>query len=220
MADTSNYPRSAHDASGNPLTRDDMISKLATLIKDIKFAMLTTEAEDGVLHSRPMATQDTEFDGDLWFFTGLSSSKVAELEWNPSVNLSYADPGASKYVSVSGNGKIVEDHAKARELWNDIYKAWFPKGLEDPELCLLKVEVTHAEYWEATSGKMVQVFGYLKALATGKPSAGEGAEHGTLNIEQGRARRASAASANSTDRPARNSADDDPDPNVLDATEF
>jgi general stress protein 26 len=174
--------------SSQDMTREQMIEKVGGLIKDVKMAMLTTEAEDGLLHSRPMATQHTDFDGTLWFFTGSDSGKVNELEWNPEVNLSYAQPSDSRYVSISGNGEIVNDRAKMEELWNDIYKAWFPKGLEDSNLCLLKVEVSSAEYWEAPSGKMVQIFGYLRALATGERSQGEGSEHGTIDIATDRAR--------------------------------
>jgi general stress protein 26 len=175
------------------MTHQQMIAKVGELIKDIKMAMLTTESEDGLLHSRPMATQQTDFDGTLWFFTGLSSGKVNELDWNPEVNLSYAQASDSRYVSISGNGEIVRDRPKMEELWNDIYKAWFPLGLDDPDLCLLKVEMSSAEYWEAPSGKMVQIFGYLKALATGEPSQGEGTEHGTIDIATGRARGAAAS---------------------------
>jgi general stress protein 26 len=41
--------------------------KLAKMIKDISFAMLTTVDADGNLHSRPMATMDNmeHFDGTL-----------------------------------------------------------------------------------------------------------------------------------------------------------
>ena len=49
---------------------NDNTKKLRELIKDIKYAMLTTTEDDGTLRSRPMATLQTEFDGDLWFFTG------------------------------------------------------------------------------------------------------------------------------------------------------
>jgi general stress protein 26 len=47
-------------------------------------------------------------------------------------------------------------------------KAWFPEGLEDPTLCLLKVSVEEAEYWEASSSTLVQLFGFVKAMATGQ----------------------------------------------------
>jgi general stress protein 26 len=46
-------------------------------------------------------------------------------------------------------------------------KAWFPEGLDDPHLCLLKVSVEQAEYWDAPSSKLVEIFGFVKALATG-----------------------------------------------------
>ena len=172
------------------MTREQMVAKVAELIKDINIAMLTTEAEDGLLHSRPMATQKTEFDGTLWFFTGLSTGKVSEIDWNPEVNLSYAEPKDTRYVSVSGSAEILHDRAKMSELWSDIYKAWFPQGLDDPDLCLMKVEVTFAEYWDVPSGKMVQVFGFLKALATGERLKIEGESHGVLEIPTGKARAA------------------------------
>lgn len=44
--------------------RNEAIEKLGKLIKEVKTAMLTT-IDHGVLRSRPMATQDAEFDGDL-----------------------------------------------------------------------------------------------------------------------------------------------------------
>ncbi|HEY2820936.1 MAG TPA: pyridoxamine 5'-phosphate oxidase family protein [Candidatus Acidoferrum sp.] len=177
------------------MTREQMIAKVAGLIKDINIAMLTTEAEDGLLHSRPMATQKTEFDGTLWFFTGLSTGKVSEIDWNPEVNLSYAEPKDTRYVSVSGSAEILHDRAKMQELWSDIYKAWFPQGLDDPDLCLMKVEVSFAEFWDVPSGKMVQVFGFLKALATGERLKMEGESHGVVEIPTGKARAAVVAGA-------------------------
>lgn len=178
------------------MTREQMVAKVGELIKDINVAMMTTEAEDGLLHSRPMATQKTEFDGALWFFTGLSTGKISEIDWNPEVNLSYSDGSANKYVSVSGTAELVDDRAKKEELWSDIYKAWFPQGLDDPDLCLLRVNVTFAEYWDVPSGKMVQVFGFLKAIATGERLKMEGESHGVVEIPSGKARAAVVAGAN------------------------
>ena len=149
-------------------TTTTALEQLREKIKGIRIAMLTTIDEDGALHSRPMATQETELDGDLWFFTGASSPKTGEIERDHRVNLSYADPDDQRYVSVSGTARLVRDRAKAKELWNPLLKAWFPKGLEDPELALLRVQVEKAEYWDSPSSKMVQLAGFLKAMATGK----------------------------------------------------
>ena len=150
------------------MNRQEQIDKVAELMKDIQFAMLTTVEPDGTLRSRPMATQQVEFDGDLWFFTQESSPKVDELERDDRVNVSFAAPDENRWVSVSGTAQIVHDRAKAEELWQPLLKAWFPKGLDDPELALLKINVEQAEYWDTSSSKMVQLAGFVKALATGK----------------------------------------------------
>lgn len=155
------------------------IEKLKELIEDIDFAMLTTHA-NGKLRSRPMSTQKFEFDGDLWFFTSDQTHKVEEIEKNPEVNVAYSKPDDNTYISVSGTGSISKDRAKIEELWNPILKAWFPKGLDDPSLCLLKVSVDEAEYWDSSSSTLVQIVGFVKALVTGK--AADGGEYGKVNL--------------------------------------
>ena len=149
------------------LNHDEAVKTLGKLIGDIKFAMLTTAEPDGTLRSRPMATQQKDFDGTLWFFTKAASPKVAEAQQDHHVNVSYSSPDHNQYVSVSGLATLVRDQAKAKELWNPLYKAWFPDGLDDPDLALLRVDVTKAEYWDTPSSPVVHVVGFVKAMATG-----------------------------------------------------
>lgn len=146
------------------------IEKLAKLIKGIKFAMLTTAEADGSLRSRPMVTQKAAFDGTLWFFTRASSHKVEDVRRDRHVNAAYADPGDNAYVSVSGRARLVKDKAKMKEFWSPVYKAWFPQGLNDPDLALLRVDVTEAEYWDSPSSTMVYLVGLAKAAITGRPA--------------------------------------------------
>lgn len=148
--------------------RADAVKKLGELIKEIEFAMLTTVEEDGSLRSRPMATQQVEFDGDLWFFTRADAPKVEEIEREHQVNASYSRPDAQRYVSLSGTARLVRDRAKIEELWNPAYKAWFPEGLDDPQLALLKVTVEKGEYWESSASAIVHLIGFAKAVVTGQ----------------------------------------------------
>lgn len=161
-------------------TREESIKKLGALIKDIKMAMLTT-IDGGVLRSRPMATQeDAEFDGELWFMTSDKTHKVEEIEKDNRANIAYADPNDHIYVSVSGGVSIVKDRAKIEELWNPAYKAWFPDGLDDPTICLLKVKVEQAEYWDSNSSAIVHIVGFVKALVTGERA--QGGENEKINL--------------------------------------
>jgi len=159
--------------------REESIKKVNDLIKDVQIAMLTT-IDGGVLRSRPMQTQEAEFNGDLWFFTSTDTHKTDEIEKDARVNVSYASPASNTYVSVSGTASLVSDKEKIEELWNPILKAWFPKGLDDPTLILLKVSVEQAEYWDSTSSTVVQIVGFVKALVTGERA--DGGDHGRVNL--------------------------------------
>lgn len=154
------------------------------LIKDMRFAMFTTRHGNGHLHSRPMTTQNTKVDEDqsLWFFASRSGEPVGDIGVDPTVNISYADPGKDAYVSVSGTAKVVDDREKKQQLWSKMNDAWFPKGVDDPDLALVRVSITHAEYWDVKENKALQLFKMARAAFTGTRPAGMG-EHGEVHMQ-------------------------------------
>ncbi len=160
-------------------TRQESIEKLKGLTEKIDFAMLTTIA-GGKFRSRPMSTQEFDEQGNLWFFTSDETHKVDEIEADNRVSVAYSQPDDNVYVSVFGHAAIVKDRAKIEELWSPILKAWFPEGLDDPTLCLLKITVAEAEYWDSPNSKLVQIAGFVKALVTGKSA--DGGEYGKINL--------------------------------------
>jgi len=138
------------------LTGPEGLKKVGSLISEIRFAMLTTAAQDGTFDSRPMATQKKEFDGVLWFLTAQDSRKVDEIAEDAHVGLMYADPKNQSYVTIKGRANVSRDKAKIHELWNPMYKAWFPGGEDDPQIRVLRVDVDEAEYWEGSDSKIVR----------------------------------------------------------------
>ena len=142
--------------------------KMWEMMKSISFAMLTTEDDDN-LRARPMVAAQSGFDGTLWFFTRASSHKVNEVKQDQRVGVTYADPGKQDYVSLSGHAQLVRDKAAIDAHWGESMRTWFPKGKDDPDIALLKVDITMAEYWDAPNSTMVHAYGYLKAVVTGEP---------------------------------------------------
>lgn len=116
-----------------------------------------------------MAGAQKDFNGALWFLTEADSHKVSEVQEESRVCLSYADPQAQNYVSVSGRARLVRDRAALDAHWSESARVWFPKGKDDPRIALLRVDVTQAEYWDAPSSTMLHVYGYVKARLTGTP---------------------------------------------------
>ena len=148
---------------------NDDRKKVWKLIENINIAMMVTQGEGGRFYSRPMAAQKPDKDDNLWFFTSISSPKVMEIADFPDVLLSYAEPDKNNYVSITGKAKVVQDRAKIEELWSEPLRTWWPKGKDDPDICLICVTPESAEYWDSPSSAFVIGFGYVKARITGKP---------------------------------------------------
>ena len=145
---------------------DEGAHKVAELIKGNRTGMMSTTAEDGTLMSRPMALQEVEFDGDLWFFAERDSRKVAQIATDPQVNVTISS--SSTWVSLTGTAAVVTDDAKKRDLWNGAVEAWFPDGKQDDNVILLRVEGESAEYWDTPGGRVASLISFAKAKVTGE----------------------------------------------------
>jgi general stress protein 26 len=147
-----------HHGAGMAISKSRR-DRLRKLIKGIDIAMFTTYGEAGFPVSRPLSTQEAEFDGEtLWFFTRGTSPKVREIRRNPKVNVAYASKDRNVYISVAGKAAIVDEQTRIDEFWNDALKAFFPRGRTDPNLVLIRVDVATVEYWEGPStgvGKLI-----------------------------------------------------------------
>ena len=157
------------------MSRESDFEKLCEMIKAIDLCMLTTVDERDDLHSRPMSLNgDVDEEGNLWFFTSSDSHKASEIERTPNVNVSFVDTGDQQYVSISGTAQLVHDRQKIKELWKPVLKAWFPGGPDQPDVVLLKVKMTKAEYWDGPSRTIAQAVSFVSAIVTGKQfEAGE-----------------------------------------------
>lgn len=184
MSENENVGQSS-DSQGNgapQMSRDEAVKTVAGLVKGIKFAMLVSVNDAGHIHSRPMTTQEAEFDGDIWFIGAKDSEVVHDVRSRPQVNVSYADTGSNNYVSVHGTAELIEDRAKLDELWSDMYDMYFEGGKEDPNVQLIKINAEGAEYWES-GGKVRTLFAFAKNLIPGqRADASELGKNDTVNL--------------------------------------
>lgn len=168
--------------SNDPSKRVENLGKVERLLKIIKAGMLTTVNPQKELCSRPMMLQKFDLErGELWFFTGRHTGKVFDIEQDGRVNIAFASPGSSSFVSVYGEAEVVEDKEIEKELWTPALLAWFPDGLKDPNLVLLCVKIGSVEYWDSSS-TFVQIVGFTKAILTGETYKPSASEHGRIDL--------------------------------------
>lgn len=156
--------------AGDGKTHEEQVAKIAELIKDVRISTLTTVDTDGTLWSRPMAIQAETFAGTLFYFTKADSEKITHIEGNPNVSVAFSDPDDQTYVMMAGTAAVTNDRAMIAELWSEPMRTWFPEGSDDPDLRLLRVDVSRAEYWDTPSSAVVYAYGYVKAVLTGTPA--------------------------------------------------
>jgi len=150
--------------------------RLWEMIKDIRFGMLTHRHPEGGLHSHPLTTQNKALGPQniLYFFVSRHTELGQRLQADGNVNVSYADPHKDIYVSITGHATISEDLDAKQRLFNPMVRAWFPGGPTDPDLELVEVHITHAEYWDVKESKPTQLFKMAAAAVSGeKPVMGE-----------------------------------------------
>ena len=163
---------------------EDHCKKIHRLLAKFDTAMLVTCGRDGIGRARPMGIVKIEENCDVWFFTSSVSEKVREIE-NESEVLLVFQKDHSVYVSLLGRAQLTTDSAQAATLWKPAYKIWFPHGLDDPDLLLIRVSAREAEYWDNTGFNGVKyLFEAAKAYVKGTtPKVNEPEQHGNVNLK-------------------------------------
>lgn len=157
----------------NATSTKKKLDELYDLIDDMEIALMTTRRPDGVLVTRPMATQQRGPLADLWFVTSIETHKIEEIENDPNVSIGYYNDSSKEWVSVSGTATITQDRAKIRELHQPDWRAWFEDeggnrdgGPDDPRLALIFVDAHSAHYMKTKYSRPRVLFEIAMAIAT------------------------------------------------------
>jgi general stress protein 26 len=141
---------------------------LYQVIRGFKTAMLISHAAgEAGLHARPLAVADVPADGEIVFATSLSSPKVAEIAADPRVLVTFQSGSAC--AAVTGMARVSHDRERLAALWSETWRIWYPAGIDDPDLCLIAVTPSAAEYWDNSGIKSLQyLFKGAKAYLLGE----------------------------------------------------
>lgn len=148
----------------------------ADKVSGLHQCMFTTITSEGSLVSRPMGVQKVEGDA-VYFLTDGQHDKTREIQNDAEVNLAFVE--SSLWVSASGRAVILHDEALKDELWNAFADGFFPDGKEDPNVVVVKVTVSSAEYWEQAN-KLSSLLQIVKGAVTDSPA--DPGESGKLSI--------------------------------------
>jgi general stress protein 26 len=152
------------------LIGDAALTKLRELLADFPVAFMVT-VSDGNVRARPVGVVGNreEFDGTLWFITDRRSHKVAEISDGAQTTLLFQNDKDGSYAHMRGRATIVEDREQLAALYTTIQRTWFPDGLEDADMTLIRFDVDDADYWDGHDSTVRTAVAFLKSIVTGQP---------------------------------------------------
>jgi general stress protein 26 len=167
-----------HDA---PSTAEHR-AKLREILEDAGTVMLMTRTHGtSDLHVRPMASVRVDDDGTMYLITSVKTTKVAEIQADPRVDVVFQSK--TRFATVSGTARVHTDRALVNQLWSESWKIWFPEGKDDPDIVILVINPDRGEYWDQSGTAGISfLYRAAKAYFTGKEIEVNGESHGKVRM--------------------------------------
>ena len=138
------------------LNQKDAVKKMKDLVDSAETCFFCTNLKaNEPFTTRPMAVQEVDDSGNLWFLSANDSHKNEELKTDDAVQLLFQGDPHTDFMSVFGHATISKDQDKIDDLWNPILKTWFTEGKDDPRITVIKVTPSEGYYWDSKHGKIV-----------------------------------------------------------------
>jgi general stress protein 26 len=154
------------------LTGDEALTKLRQLLKELPIAfMVTVDGPEIIARPIGVVGDHGAFDGSVWFITDRRSRKVAAIERGAITALLFQNDREGTYLHLSGRATVVEDPQKLKELYTPVQRTWFPDGVDDPDITLLRFDATDAAFWDGHASMLRLAAAFAKSLITGTPGA-------------------------------------------------
>jgi general stress protein 26 len=161
--------RNQPEENREDLSAQDAIAKIKQLVEKAESCFFCTAvtADDSV-GARPMAVQEVDDAGNLWFLSADDSHKNEELLRNPSVRLYFQGGAHSDFLLLEGEASVSRDKARIKELWKPVMKTWFTEGQDDPRITVIRFSPSDGYYWDTKHGMAVAGMKMLIGAAVGK----------------------------------------------------
>lgn len=147
----------------------EAVEKIRELVDQAETCFFCTAAtEHDSVAARPMAVQEVDDAGNLWFLSASDSHKNAEVTQDSRVRLYFQGGKHTDFLLLDGVATVSRDKARIKQLWKPIMKTWFTEGQDDRRVTVIKVAPTEGYYWDTKHGMAVAGIKMLIGAAIGQ----------------------------------------------------
>jgi general stress protein 26 len=145
-------------------------AKVRELLTDFPIAFMVTVSH-GTPTARPIGVvgDHAAFDGSLWFITDKRSRKVKAISAGATTSLLFQNDKIGAYLHLTGRASVIDDRAKLEELYTTLQRTWFPLGVDDPNITLVRFDAEQGDYWDSHDSLVRLAFAFAKSIVTKTP---------------------------------------------------
>ena len=125
----------------------EVLDAIWKLRREAGVAFLSYIDEEGYPESRAMLILEHEHIHTQYLSTNTSSGKVAALLKNPKASIYYCLPDQFQGVLFIGDIEVCTDVETKGFLWREGFERYYPKGVADPDYCVLKLTVHKGSHY-------------------------------------------------------------------------
>ena len=117
-------------------------------------AFISSIDNDGFPNTKAMlAPRKREGIKVFYFTTNTSSMRVSQYRKNPKACIYFCDKRFFRGVMLKGRVEVLEDAESKEMIWQEGDTKYYPKGVTDPDYCVLKFTAESGRYYSNFSSE-------------------------------------------------------------------
>ncbi|MBE7721888.1 pyridoxamine 5'-phosphate oxidase family protein [Lacrimispora indolis] len=126
----------------------DAVQTIGNLIDKQGVSFISSLDEDGFPNTKAMLPPRKR-DGikTFYFTTNTSSMRAAQFHRNPKACIYFCDKRFFRGVMLKGTMEVLEDEESKEMIWQEGDTMYYPKGVTDPDYCVLKFTAQTGRYY-------------------------------------------------------------------------
>jgi len=126
----------------------DESKTIGNIIDKASVSIISSVDEDGFPNSKAMLPpRKRENIKHFFFTTNTSSMRVGQYLKNPKACVYFFDKRFFKGVMLRGAMEVLHDSASKEMIWKQGDEMYYPKGVTDPDYCVLRFTAQNGRYY-------------------------------------------------------------------------
>lgn len=126
----------------------DSLKTIGNIIDKASVSIIGSIDEEGFPNTKamlpPRKREGIKF---IFFTTNTSSLRVKQYFKNPKACVYFFDKRFFKGVMLKGIMEVLRDNKSKKMIWRDGDEMYYPKGVTDPDYCVLKFTAQNGRYY-------------------------------------------------------------------------